>query len=240
MVRRNQAGQEIFNDDWSIKRVIERRSGGPNFKHFAACDLNASQIAHLERLRQIHSTQPFNFKIYRGDANEKIDQMLHDAPLGEKVMPCFCLIDQRTMECDWETVRTIATFVSQGYKIEIFYFLAERWLDRTWRSIQDKEKLRRWWGRDDYEPFLERQSVDRAFALRDRFRSELGYKYAEPWSIHQHGGTGTTMFYMIHASDHPRARLLMSQAYHATPRVGLPRTSQASLFPGLLPGDGKI
>ena len=57
------------------------------------------------------------------------------------------------------------------------------------------------------------RSFERANALCQRFRNELGYAYADPFSIHEKGKGSRTMYYMIHASDHPRAVTLMSQAY---------------------------
>lgn len=221
--------KEGYSEDWTIKRVMERRTQGPTFKYFAACDLNSEQVGRLRRLKEEHSHRTFEFEIYEGDANSKIDSMLSDAPISAKI-PCFCLIDQRTLECDWNTVRKIAEFKPDGMKIEILYFLAQGWLNRSWKSRKDDERARCWWGRDDFESFLDQPSVDRARGMCARFRNELGYLYAEPWAIYQHGTTGRTMYYLIHASDHGDARRLMSEAYVETPRVGLKIETQGELF----------
>ena len=71
--------------------------------------------------------------------------MLNDALITPKTA-CFCLIDQRTFECHWTTVEAIARHKRQGYKIELFYFLAQKWLDRAWASTRDAKKLAAWWG----------------------------------------------------------------------------------------------
>lgn len=221
--------KEEYTEDWTIKRVIERRTIGPNFKYFAACDLKPKQVARLRRLKDEHEEQSFKFKIYEGDANDQIDGILRDAPISVKV-PCFCLIDQRTLECDWETVRKISEFKKEGFKIEVLYFLAESWFNRSWKSRKDGERARSWWGRDDYMEFLDQRSVDRAHGMCSRFHEELGYEYAEPWAIYKHGTTGRTMYYLIHASDHRDARRLMSEAYVETPRVGLKLATQGEMF----------
>ncbi len=154
--------------------------------------------------------------------------MLREAPTQ---LPCFCLIDQRTFECNWETVKTVAEYKSASeFKIEIFYFLAQRWFDRAWQSRRDLSTLVPWWGRDDVQKFLEQRGVDRARLLLQRFIGEFGYKYVTPWSIHDRGNQGRTMFYMIHASDHPRATRLMSEAYNAVNRIGSGGMSQIELF----------
>lgn len=220
---------EKYVKDWTIKKVMERRTKGPNFKYFAACDLQLKQVAQLHKLKEEKRSQPFKFQIYHGDANLCVDKMLQDAPISEKI-PCFCLIDQRTLECNWDTVQTVSTFKKEGYKIEILYFLAEGWFNRSWKSRKDEERFRSWWGRDDYMAFLDQRPVDRARGMCDRFCKELQYKYAEPWAIYKHGTTGRTMYYLIHASDHKDARRLMSEAYVETPRIGLKLAVQTELF----------
>ena len=202
--------RETFSDDWSVKRVLERRSpDSPSLRYYAVCDANPSQVARLETLSRLHSHKPHQFKIYDGDANEQIEAMLDDLP----DVPTFCLIDQRTLECRWETVRKVALHKDQ-YKIEIFYFLAQAWLDRSWKSTKDAERLHSWWGRDDYKDFIHLGSVYRAQAFCSRFKMELGYAYVHPFSIHEKGEDSKTMYYMIHASDHPRAPVFMSEAYN--------------------------
>ena len=155
---------ERYGDDWSIKRVIERRQNGLTFSHFAGCDLDTEQVKLLERLKAVNANRPLEFLIYKGDANVQVHKMLADAP----DLPIFCLIDQRTLECHWETVQTVARHKSDGYKIEIFYFLAERWLNRSWKSTKHHDKLRRWWGKDDFREFFELKNVYRALAFAER------------------------------------------------------------------------
>ncbi len=138
--------------------------------------------------------------------------MLNDAPINPR-KACFCLIDQRTFECHWSTVQTIARHKREGYKIEMFYFLAQGWIDRAWASVAEKGRLAAWWGNDDYGEFRALSSIHRAQKLCERFREELNYAYADPFAIYEKGERSRTMYYMIHASDHPEACKLMSRAY---------------------------
>ena len=196
-------------ESWSVRRVLERRThGNPAIGHYAVCDQDPEQA---QRLRDIGNTH-HSFRVYEGDANECIDRMLMDAPITPR-KACFCLIDQRTFECHWSTVQAIARYKREGYKIEVFYFLAQGWLDRAWASTRDEARLAAWWGNVDYAKFRDLSSIERARMFCRRFREELDYSYADPFSIHEKGQESRTMYYMIHASDHPEACKLMSRAY---------------------------
>ncbi len=217
---------EQFNDDWSVKRVLERRSpNNPALRYYGLCDANPKQLTHLESLAKQHADSGHKIKIYRGDANVQIDRMLSDLP----EMATFCLIDQRTLECTWDTVRKVAAH-KQRYKIEVFYFLAQAWMDRAWKSTNDKGHLRQFWGRDDYETFIQLESVQRAQAFCRRFSQELAYAHVHPYSIHEKGSDSKTMYYMIHASDHPRAPVFMSEAYARVRRDNLDGAEQVSFL----------
>ena len=93
--------------------------------------------------------------------NRLVNVMLEDAPITPKTA-CFCPIDQRTFECQWATVEAVARHKAEGRKVEVFYFLAQRWFDRAWDSTKDKSKLAAWWGREDYESFRPLSSFARA------------------------------------------------------------------------------
>ena len=196
-------------ENWSVRRVLQRRTeGNPSIRHYAVCDIKRQQANRLRRLGKDHPS----FCVYEGDANERVHEMLRDAPITSKTA-CFCLIDQRTFECHWTTVEAVAQYKREGYKIELFYFLAQKWLDRAWASTRDATKLAAWWGNEDHKHFRMLPSVARAVELCNRFRDELGYAYAVPFSIHERGEGSRTMYYMIHASDHPAAAGLMARAY---------------------------
>ena len=69
-------------------------------------------------------------------------------------------------------------------------------------------------GECNVEKILERRGMERAMYVADRFKKEFGYKYAYPFPIFARKDGGKTMYYMIHASDHPDATPLMFRAYN--------------------------
>lgn len=208
--------------------MLERRTkGNPSIGHYAVCDQDPAQVERLRELGSRHGS----FRVYAGDVNEQIHSMLSEAPIGPKTA-CSCLIDQRTFECHWAAVEAAARHKREGFKNELFYFLAQGWLDRAW-STSRPEKLRAWWGNSDYRRFLERRSHDRANTLCRRFRDELGYEYSIPFAIQEKGEGSRTMYYIIHASDHPRAVRLMSEAYQAVGSDRMTGGVQLDLFPAV-------
>ena len=205
---------------WSAKLVLESR---PRWlKNFYLFDIEPAQC-HL--LQQMWKTQPPRNKekrepkrtvrIYEGDFNEKLYEMLQKSPVPDKEAT-FCLLDQRTFECDWNSVKTLAAHKQGGNKIELFYFFSEGWINRSIAAIKnDKDqRLCKWWGNSEWEHLLKMHTCLRGQFVADRFKRELGYKYAYPFPIYElEGGGGRVMYYMVHASDHDEAPMLMSRAY---------------------------
>jgi three-Cys-motif partner protein len=117
-------------------------------------ELNNSSVELLNQLRdsqpprdKIKKEPKRTIEIFGGDFNKNISAVLSANPIGDKEAS-FCLLDQRTFECDWETVKTIASHKTGGNKIELFYFFPEGWFNRSVAALKiDKEdKLKRWWG----------------------------------------------------------------------------------------------
>ncbi len=183
------AGAQRASDtrNWSVRRVLKRRTeGNPAIRHYGVCDIDPGKAQRLRDLGQEHPS----FRVYEGDANKCVHAMLQEAPI-KPTTACFCLIDQRTFECHWATVEAVARHKPKGYKVEVFYFLAQGWIDRAWASTKAEGKLAAWWGNEDYESFRARSSIDRAQTLCKRFRDELGYAYSRPFTIHQKGRKGS-------------------------------------------------
>lgn len=58
------------------------------------------------------------------------------------------------------------------------------------------------------------QGATRAQYVCDRFRSDLKYRHVYPFPIYEKKDQGgRVMYYMIHASDHDEAAILMNRAY---------------------------
>ncbi|HWP18768.1 MAG TPA: three-Cys-motif partner protein TcmP [Burkholderiaceae bacterium] len=226
---------EQYNDEsWSAKRVLEIQP--PWLRRFILCDMNPRQVEHLDKLvadrRALGDKR--KIEIHRGDFNTVIEQVLVPGSIREKEAT-FCLLDQRTFECKWDTVRKIAEYKKTNTKIEQFYFLAVGWLGRSIAALKDDKKLREWWGRDDIElPRSTSHSVELARLFSHRFMRELGYASAAAWPIYERsdGGRGKVMYYMIHATDHEEAPKLMNRAYKAATLASQPMEHTQACFDG--------
>jgi three-Cys-motif partner protein len=197
-------------ESWAAKLVLESKPA--RLRDFWLCDVDPAGVYTLRRLVE---EQPKiagrRIAVIEGDFNAKIADILGAGRIRESTAT-FCLLDQRTFECEWRTVECLAKHKVER-KIELFYFLATGWLDRSIRATKDADRLRRWWGRDDWRSLLSINSRERALSFCDRFKRELGYTHATPWPIYSKETGGRVMYYMIHATDHDDAPLLMNRAY---------------------------
>jgi three-Cys-motif partner protein len=195
---------------WAAKLVLESK---PAFlRNFWLCDIEPKGIAKLEALK---AAQPKirnrTIEIVPGDFNANVSGLLAASNIDDKTAT-FCLLDQRAFECEWQTLVQLSRHRAD-YKIELFYFLATGWLDRSMAGIKDKSILERWWGRADYEQLQGMLSRQRMQLFCDRFKSELGYKHAYGWEIYSKEVGGRVMYHMIHAADHDEAPRIMNRAY---------------------------
>src|SRR5260221_5796051 len=115
-------------------------------------------------------------------------------------------------------------------KIEVLYFLGVGWLHRAFSGVRDAEKMRRWWGAEEWRDLKAKNSIDIAEIVRKRFENELGYRYSAAYPIFDKDKGNKVMYYMIHASDHEEDPALMVRAHHKAVR-SLPREIQDPLFP---------
>ena len=83
-----------------------------------------------------------------GDFNQNVAGLLASSGIADKTATFF-LLDQRTFECEWQTLVTLSRHRS-GHKIELFYFLATGWIDRAMSGIKNSSILERWRGSPDY------------------------------------------------------------------------------------------
>lgn len=196
----------------SAKLVLENQ---PQWiRDFWLCDLDPKGVALLEAIRAEHSTRKNRIQVVYGDFNATVAGILDSGRITDKTAT-FALLDQRTFECDWATVQRLAAHKTTT-KIEIFYFFATGWIDRSIAAIRRPEteaRAERCWGRPDWRSLRGLNGVERANLLAARFRNELGYRWAFPFAIHDAAIGGRTMYHMIHATDHPEASPLMLRAY---------------------------
>lgn len=196
----------------SAKLVLEAEP--KRVRDFWLCDLDPDGVALLEQIKLEHHEKGRRVEVVPGDFNRTIDSILNSGRITEK-KATFALLDQRTFECEWDTVRRISEH-KKTTKIEIFYFFPTGWIDRSMagtKTDQGKEIAKRWWGDDSWSGLRGLNSVERANLVARRFREELEYAEARPYAIHNAHLGGRTMYHMIHATDHPAASELMLRAY---------------------------
>jgi three-Cys-motif partner protein len=192
---------------WAAKLVLES---------------DPKQIEFLEALKAAQPSRDGKGKkicrdveIYPGDFNQNVHRLLASGSISQKEAT-FCLLDQRTFECNWSTVQALANYKQPGNnKIELFYFLAVGWLGRSLAATtQNRQRLKDWWGRDDWEQLRGLRRYKQADIVVRRLKEEFAYKSVKAWDIYERPEKGgNIMYYMVHATDHPEAPKLMSRAY---------------------------
>ena len=209
--------KESWQETWAAKLAL---CSEPKWlTRFYLFEQDPKKVDHLRELAKEHH-QGWRLKssrkveVIRGDSNVEIPKYFSFHKLKQK-LPTFCLLDQHTRECSWDLVKFISRMKTSGCKVEIFYFLAQGWMDRHWEILKPRNqaRIRAWWGRDDWSEFRMLASTDRAALMENRFRNELGYQFAQAFPIHKYGNHGRVMFWMIHASDDCRALPLMAASY---------------------------
>jgi three-Cys-motif partner protein len=227
---------------WAAKLALELRPPLLRkfwFRKFFLFEKDPRSFKLLEELIQSEPLIPNRIvEAHEGDFNTLVHPLLASGKIRPREAT-FCLLDQRTFECQWATVAALAGHRKTGHKIELFYFLAAAWFDRAVSGFNKPEDaLGPWWGRDDWPEFLNLTTLARRVVLVERFRSELGYRYVYAWPIYnREKAGGRVMYYMIHASDHPQAPEFMSRAYEAAVRELPPE--QPSLFDAGPPTQGQ-
>ena len=205
-------------ETWAAKLVLESE---PRWlQKFFLFEKDSEKVAMLNELvaeqppRSKAKKEPKrDAKVFPGDVNQELGKVLDDARIRQKEA-AFCLLDQRTFECHWQTVEKIARYKQPPeHKIEIFYFMPNSWLDRAFSGLKSDDKPQLWWGRDDWQRVRKARGPARAQLFVDRFKTELGYASVKAWPIYEREGGGKIMYYMLHATDHPEAPFLMSRAY---------------------------
>ena len=218
-------------DSWAAKLAVEMEPKW--FRHFHLFDNDPAQV---RLLRELPVAQPDrDIRVYPLDFNRGIQTLLDTGDIGEKEA-VFCLVDQRTFECDWETLETIARYQRpRRRKIELFYFLPNSWFGRSVAAMHKDtrmETLSRSWGRSDWQDFVALGRLSRCQAFAERLRTDLDYAFVDPYPIRAQDDAGSIMYYMLHASDHPDAPKLMARAYRNAVLPPEARNQLSLGFPG--------
>jgi three-Cys-motif partner protein len=207
------APQESAHADmWAAKLVLEIEPKW--FREFWLCDLDSLGIVRLNALKAAQEAPKRRIEVLPGDFNQTVNDILSAGTITENTAT-FALLDQRTFECEWRTVEALSKHKRQT-KIELFYFLATGWIDRSLGAVKAAAtiaKVERWWGRSDWAQLQGMDGIVRATLVAKRFEDELGYRKANVYPIHSDRRGGRVMYHMIHATDHAEASPLMIRAY---------------------------
>lgn len=227
--------EEALPDTWAARLVLESK---PQFlRNFWLCE---NDPAGIECLQTLIAGQPAvrgrSISLVRGDFNVTVNDVLGSGIIKESTAT-FCLLDQRTFECQFETVRRLAEHKTER-KIELFYFLATGWLDRALAAVTvSRGQVEKWWGGTGWDKLLGMDGTARADLFCKRFREEFGYDHAYAWPIYKHGATGAVMYHMIHATDHPAAPHIMARAYRKATKAREPAEQLTLELQALINGD---
>lgn len=198
---------------WSAKLVLESKP--QRLRNIFLFDKSRRNVRLLCDLRRTQASVPGRvIRIFHGDFNVRVRQLLQRNQVSQ-TEATFCLLDQWTFQCHWSTVSELAKFKGEGKpKIELFYFLAVRWLRRALKAVQKESLLENWWGRNDWSALKNWSPEQIKCEIVKRFKAELGYKSALAWPIYKQCGSKLIVYFMIHATDHAEAPKLMARAYN--------------------------
>jgi three-Cys-motif partner protein len=224
------AGPQKLNMEnaWSAKLVLQIRP--PLLRHFFLCEQNVRSFKKLkECVDEMPQQKDRTIELFKGDFNEKVDEILLSQHLKEKEAT-FALLDQRMFECHWKTAEKLAAKKTR-MKIELFYFFGFGWAKRALAGVtKNNETIKLWWGRGDYldlkQKSMTREQISRVFV--ERFEKELGYKYVTPYQIFKRERNNIVMYHMLHATDHDDAPELMNRAYRRAVRYSQKAAEQLS------------
>ena len=194
-------------DTWAARLVLELEPLW--LRHFHLFDL-PGRCRFLEALQARHPKR--DIQVHPGDFNEQLADLLDSGAITEKEAT-FCLLDQRSFECQWSSLRALAGHKKTGNKIELFYFLANSWLGRAVSAQKDKSIIDKWWGGPGWREWRKLGRIERMQFFTERLRKELRYRHAHAWAIYERADGGRVMYYMVHATDHDEAPRLMTRAY---------------------------
>ncbi|WP_370342495.1 three-Cys-motif partner protein TcmP [Pararhodobacter marinus] len=201
-------------ESWTARRVLEIEP--KRLRGFWLCDIEEGGYKQLEKLRAQHHRVPRSRRVraLKGDFNDLVKGILK-TPTMRRNTAVFALLDQRTAECHWDTVRAIAAREGRT-KIEILYFIGTGWLHRSLTQSKTPKRLlelQKWWGSDEWSSLTQLTQLEMVTRIAARFTDELNYKFVKSYPITQEERGNKVAFHLVHASDHPEAPKLMDRAF---------------------------
>jgi three-Cys-motif partner protein len=192
----------------------------PGFTRFAF-----GEIEHAEKLAaDLSSRHPDkDFKVYEGDCNETVHQMLADlAPY--RWAPTFAFLDQQGAELQWTTMATLAGFRRAKTKVEQWILCSPTMIYRGASGTNGNRyaaRVDRMYGTDVWRSVYEARRNNKIDAdtwrremvnlLRWRLEHELGYLHTA--RIPMRMRTNVEIYDMVFATDHPAGLKIMEHLY---------------------------
>lgn len=163
------------------------------------------------------------FRVYPGDCNVTIDQMLAD--LSEvRWAPTFAFLDQQAAELRWETMAKLARFKRGRTKAEQWILWLPAMIAKGVHGTNGEQfaarvdRLYGWrkWrqiltARDDGAITAKEFRAEMVNLLRWQFETDLGYQHTI--RIPMTMKNGTDLYDMVFATDHPAGLKIMSHLY---------------------------
>lgn len=196
-------------------------SAAPPFTRLAFCEM-PDNAAALDS--DLHTRFPGRrFKVYPGDCNVTIDQVLNDlAPW--RWAPTFVFADQQAAEIQWTTLVKVAAFKSGPRKAELWILMSPAMIAKgvagtnaptfasrvdalygtgDWRRIQSARNAALISGEDYRDEMVN--------LLRWRLEHQLGYQLTA--RIPMRMPNGMAIYDMLFATDHPLGDKIMTHLY---------------------------
>jgi three-Cys-motif partner protein len=196
-------------------------SASPSFTRLVLCEM-PDKAAILEAdLRQKFPHR--RFRVYPGDCNETIDQVLADlAPW--RWAPTFVFADQQAAEIRWDTLTKVAAFKSGPRKAELWILMSPAMVAKgvagtngpafanrvdalygtgDWRRVQA--------ARDQNLISAEGYRDEMVNLLRWRLEHQLGYQLTA--RVPMRMPSGMPIYDMLFATDHPLGDKIMTHLY---------------------------
>lgn len=193
----------------------------PCFTRLAFGELQHAALLE-DDLRRRHPNK--TFKVYPGDCNETVHEMLADLA-DVNWAPTFAFLDQQGAELHWSTMQAIAGFRKEGLT------KAEQWILHSptmiYRGVQGTnghlfaERVDAMYGTDSWRHIYRARLAEEldpegwrremVNLLRWRLEKDLGYKHTA--RIPMKMLTGVEIYDMVFATDHPAGFKIMSSLY---------------------------
>lgn len=178
----------------------------------ALVEKDDEQRACLEK--QLTKVQPYgpglNVRVFGEDAGAFVPNLLNDVP---NLAPSFFMVDPYSHPL---TIPILNKILCRERTEALITFMYYR-INMDAGNPNTKYLLDEMFGNNDWrgQPFLQRTSIEREAGFLEYFKAQVNAKYKLHFRIRydpeDRTGGSRTKYYLIHASNHPRAALLMKQ-----------------------------